>query len=496
METIEKTADVVVAGSGGTGLAAAYAAAQAGLKVLVIEKLSQIGGNTRISSGFFAIDTNYHRAAGLSLSKAAAIQQLITYNHYLANGPLIKKIIMEGEATLAWLETMGMEIALNKTADTTQFAHRGDDYRGGSYHMYQNKDDSYQRIQKTLEQAGVTFLFDTILQTILMTDQQEVAGVTATNQQGDTLVISASAVVIATGGYGANKEKVAKVMNTDRMRSLGVPNMGEGLFAMEKVGAVDIDSTALIHAAQLKKSTVTQKTSDKTLAGFSSSLLSQLLLSPLLWVNQSGQRFANEDVIYDTAEWANAGWSAGGSYFFITDTATLKDYGRGTPLLISKAGPGATSELGNFVQAAEDAVAGETAFKGETLEELASHAGMCPTVLAETVNRYNQCVRDQQDTDYGKSAESLTYTVEQGPYYAFTAQVAYLGTIGGVRVNEHMQVLNKELQPIHGLFTGGASAGGYYQGHSYPTYEGMASGFAWTSGKIAGTSAADYIKNR
>lgn len=484
--------DVVVAGAGGTGLAAAFAAAEAGRSVTLIEKLPQIGGNTKISSGFFAIDSKEQREKGLHLSKEEAISQLMNYNHYLSNGALIQKIVDSAADTLGWLESMGMEIELNDTSNTTQFAHRGNDYAGGSYHMYQNKDESYARIQRSLENAGVNIEFNTTM-TNLIKSNDKITGIIAKDIDGATVKINAKSTIVATGGFGGNTEKVADIMKTKAMRSLGVPNMGEGLEAMENNGAINIDATALIHAAQLAKSTVTQKTSDKHLAGFSNTPLTRLLLTPLLWVNFNGQRFTNEDTVYDTVEWANAGWSAGGKYFFIVDQSTLDSYTADEyKLEVSKAGPGATMESGDFTKLAEDAVAGKTAFKGETIEELAKNAGFDPIVFDSTIQRYNSIIKNQDDIDFAKSSKSLVFPIENGPFYGFISQVAYLGTIGGVRVDENLRVLDKNFKPIPGLFTGGTNAGGYYEGHSYPAYEGLASGFSWTSGRIAGISAAEF----
>ncbi|KZL38876.1 FAD-dependent oxidoreductase [Secundilactobacillus collinoides] len=485
--------DVLVAGSGGTGLAAAYAAAEKGLKVTVIEKLDQIGGNTRISSGFFAINSKEQQAAGMHMSTQEAIDRLTNYNHYLGNGALISHIVNSAADTLEWLEDMGMEIKLNPTANTTQYAHRGDDYKGGSYHMYQHKDQGYKNIQKTLENAGVTFKFNTTLQD-LKSAEGKITGATAVDAEGNTFDINAKATVIATGGYGGDKEAVAKKMRTPNLRTLGVPSMGEGFKAMIKNGATDLDSTALIHAAQLAKSTVTQTTSDSHLAGFSHSALTQLLLTPMLWVNLSGKRFANEETVYDTVEWANAAWSASGKYFFVVDQATLDTFtAEKNPLEVSQAGPGADTEPGDFTELANAAVEGQTAFKGNTLDELAENAGMDADTLNATVAKYNDAVAAKNDPEFSKSAQSLAFSVENGPYYAFISQVAYLGTVGGVRVDENLDVLDANFKPIPGLFTGGANAGGYYEGHSYPAYEGLASGFSWTSGRIAGTSAANYV---
>ncbi|MCC7666780.1 FAD-dependent oxidoreductase [Liquorilactobacillus satsumensis] len=488
--------ELVVAGSGGTGLAAAYAAAKAGLKVIVLEKLQQIGGNTRISSGFFAINSREQKAAGLQLSKATAVQRLLNYNHFLANGPLIHKIVNSAAEALETLEQMGMKIKLNPTAATTQFAHREDDYKGGSYHMYQDKAQGYQKIQQTLERAGVEFKFGITMQELLSSEGQ-ITGISAVNEAGERFEVHAQAVVVATGGFGGDKKRVATVMQTPYLRTIGVPNMGEGLDAMVKAGGKNIDATALIHAAQLAKSKITRKTSKQHLAGFAKNPLTQLLLTPLFWVNMNGERFTNEDVVYDTVEWANAGWSVGGQYYFVVDTATLNDFTEhGGKLEVSQAGPGADTTTGNFVELAEAAVKDGTAYKGNTLAELAQNAHFETAQFYEAVKKYNDSVQLRVDQQFGKSKKSLVYAIKKAPFYAFTTQVAHLGTIGGVRVDEHLRVLDAEMRPIPGLYTGGANAGGYYEGHSYPAYEGLASGFAWTSGRIAGLSAAKYVKNK
>ena len=119
---------------------------------------------------------------------------------------------------------------------------------------------------------------------------------------------------------------------------------------------------------------------------------------------------------------------------------------------------------------------------------------MDPDVLTDTITQYNKAIENKNDSEFSKSAKSLVFSVKKGPFYAFASQVAYLGTVGGVRVDEDLQVLDSDFKPIPGLFTGGANAGGYYEGHSYPAYEGLASGFSWTSGRIAGTSAAQFIE--
>ena len=145
------------------------------------------------------------------------------------------------------------------------------------------------------------------------------------------------------------------------------------------------------------------------------------------------------------------------------------------------------------VALADEAVEAGTAWKGNTIAELAEAAGMNADELEETISRYNELVAKGEDTDYGKAAESLLYSIEEGTLYAFDVRAVYLGTIGGVKVDENLQVIDIDYNAIPGLYAAGTTAGGYYTGIGYPPYEGLACGFAFTSGRIAGQSAAEYV---
>ncbi|WP_219218122.1 FAD-dependent oxidoreductase [Paenibacillus sp. S150] len=484
------TVDVVVVGAGGSGTGAALAAAETGASVMIIEKTAAVGGNTKLSSGFFAVNSDLQKAEGLNLSVDEAVNRLLEFNHYLSNGPLTRAIVGNSADTIKWLEGYGVEFYLQQ--ETTQFAHEDDVYKYKSYHKYKDTTAAFENIYKHLDEMGADLRLNTSLKSIIQSKDGTVTGITATKEDGGTLTVNAKATIICTGGFGANTEKVSNVMNSAYLNSLGMPNNGEGLEMMEGLGAITWDATALLHAAQLAESTVAQSSGSEHMAGFSSSSLTQLLMSPLLWVDASGSRFVNEDVVYDTAYWANAAYAAGGKYYIVVDTATLKDYTAGTSMRISKAGPGANMEAEDFAALADQAVASGTAFKGSTIAELAEASGMDAKDLEANVSRYNQMVNNQKDTDYNKSNASLKYTVESGDLYAFDCRAVNLGTIGGVKVDEKLEVIDNDYNPIKGLYTAGTNAGGYYEGQGYPPYEGLASGFAWTSGRIAGESAATY----
>lgn len=493
-EDEELTVDVVIAGAGGSGTAAALAAAEQGLSVLIIEKNATYGGNSKLASGFFAVETELQAEEGLEFTVDEAVQQLLEYNNYLSNGPLTRAIVEKSADTIEWLESYGVEFYL--PSQTTQFAHEDNLYKWKTYHKFVDQQTAFDNMYANLESMGAEVRYNTTFESLITDETGAVVGCVATKADGGTLTVNAKATVVSTGGYGANTELTSETLMSEYYASLGMPNNGEGLAALEEVGAINWDATPLLHACQLADSTVTQSSSSDQYAGFSNSALTQLLMSPLLWVDASGSRFVNEDVVYDTAWWANAAYSVGGRYYMIVDEATLEDYTNGTEMLISDAGPGASKDLDDMVALADAAVEAGTAWKASSLAELAEQTGMDVEDLEATVARYNTMVENGTDTDYAKSSDSLLYTVEEGNYYAFDVRAVYLGTIGGVKVDENLQVIDIDYNAIPGLYATGTNAGGYYEGAGYPPYEGLACGFAYTSGRIAGESAAEYVLNQ
>lgn len=492
-ENEEVNVDVVVVGAGGSGTAAALAASEAGLDVLVVEKNASAGGNSMIASGFFAIGTELQKNEGLDLSVDKAVQDLMEFNQYLSNGTIVRKVVENAADTVEWLQGYGVEFYLPEK--TTQLAHEDDLYKWKTYHKFVDQATAFENMYSNLENMGAKVVYNTSLESITKNDDGVVTGITAKKEDGGILTVNASATIICTGGFGADSEKTAAALNSNLFNSLGMPNAGEGITAIEEIGGFDLDGTPLLHACQFAESTVKQDSAGENLAGFSDTSLTQILNTPLLWVDTTGSRFTNEDVVYDTAFWANAAYTVGGKYYIIVDKATLEAFSNGTSLTVSQAGPGAKMDLDDFVKLADASVEAGTAFKGSTLEELAEATGMNANDLKATVERYNSMIEKGSDTDYGKASESLAYKVESGDFYAFDVRGVFLGTIGGVKVDDNMQVMTTDFELIPGLYAAGTTAGGYYTGVGYPPYEGLACGFAYTSGRIAGTSAVNYVNS-
>lgn len=490
-EAEEVTVDIVVVGAGGSGTGAALAAAETGAKVMVVEKLGSVGGNSKLASGFFAINSKWQQEENLNLDVDVAVNRLLVFNNYLSNGPLTRAIVEKAADTVEWLDNYGMKFYLQQ--ETTQFAHENDPYEYKCYHKYEDSGAGFEALYEKLDDMGAEVRLNTTFNELIQESDGTVTGIKAAKEDGGVLTVHAKATVLCTGGFGGDGERTATKVKNGYMASIGMPNMGEGYDALVGAGAIDLDGTPLLHACQLAEAETTTVSTSETLAGFSNSSLTQLLMSPLLWVDASGSRFTNEDVVYDTAFWANAAVSAGGRYYFIVDEKTLQSYTDGDTLRISKSGPGACMDPADFVDLADQAVEAGTAWKGSTAAELAEATGMSAQELEDTIARYNSMVKAGKDTDYDKAAASLKFPVEEGDLYAFDCRAVYLGTVGGVKVDEHLQVIDGDYNPIPGLYAAGTNAGGYYNGLGYPPYEGLACGFAWTSGRIAGESAAEYV---
>ncbi|MEE3664146.1 FAD-dependent oxidoreductase [Brenneria sp. g21c3] len=498
----ETRVDVVVVGGGVSGTAAALAAAEKGASVLVIEKMPVLGGAGRMASGFTAVESSLQKAKGMKYTAAELTQRLLEYNQYLSNGPLTKRIVDKSASTVDWMIKHGVELEIVETTrdaklSSVQQAHLEDPIKSDVYHRIKNGGEAaYKTLYDEFAKLGGKVLTKTVGKSLIQDDQGKVVGLIAEKADGGKLTVHAKAVILASGGFGANKKMLDEAMLTANIFPLAWPNMGEGLQMAWQAGGAKWDmQSALIHAAQLVDIEPSEGAhhGGGAAAALDSPLI-WLLKSPLLWVDVVGERFADEGHIYDTAFWANVAYSVGGHYYIVVDTPTLQSFTKNAmPFPLSGAGPANPPKPGDFVALAEAGTRGGTSksiLKGKDIAELAAHMGIAPERLQATVERYNGHVKGKQDKDFGKKAEYLAYGVEKGPFYAFKAVVVSLSSLGGVRVNADLQVTNADLQPIEGLYAVGNNAAGFYSVPGYPPYQGLANGFALNSGRIAGEHAA------
>lgn len=491
------TADIVVVGAGASGTAAALAAAESGAKVIVLEKAPAVGGAGQIASGLFAVDSSLQKAKFKNnpellkqLTADELYKQLMDYNHYLSNAKITRRVIDQSASTVDWLQGHGAKLELIDW--NPQQGQNPYPIRWRIYHRYQDNHTAFVNMYKSLEKMGGKLLTSTRAYDLEQDKDGNVTAVIAEKADGGKLTIKTKALVLATGGYGGDMKRLSEKMESKQLTNrIAWANNGEGIDMALKAGAQKMgENSALIHAAEFDGLTTS---SAGTHGMVESNLLVRVLKTPLLWVDPAGHRFCNEELIYDTVYWANAGFSVGGKYFVVVDGKTLDAYTADKlPFEVSGAGPDNPKGKGDFRAFAEDAVKQGVGFKADTLEELGKLTGFDKD-FPKQVAEYNKAVDTKKDP-FGKPAEFLKFGVKEGPFYAFRVKVVSLSTLGGVQVNENMQVLDGNYRRIGGLYAVGNNAYGFYSAPSYPPYQGLALGFAYNSGRIAGMEAAKAVK--
>ncbi len=308
---------------------------------------------------------------------------------------------------------------------------------------------------------------------------------------GREVTAEAKAVIISSGGYANNAEWMKKYhgfelgVNLIPMGNVG--KMGDGIKMAWEAGAAAEGMNALEIISF-----------GPTGPGFGAlNDLEVAASQPDLWVNHKGRRYCDEGIcFYDTSGGnVNARFPGGCTYRLLDDSiiGRLETYG------IEKEGamdrkPGARlTGIRAVVDAALERGSSEV-FAGNSIEALAENMGVEPAVLRATIDEYNSFCAKGHDGLFAKKPRYLRPLT--GPnYYAVKARTLMLGTKGGIRVSEKLEAVDRNDDPILGLYAGGFDAGGI-QTESYPinVATGLSSAFALNSGRIAARNAVSYIK--
>jgi fumarate reductase flavoprotein subunit len=393
----------------------------------------------------------------------------------------VRAIINESGPTISWLRDRGV-------AFTDATINMPDSPL--TYHVIKGKGEAV--IKALVDQAkskGVQILPGTPV-TMLLKQGGKVAGVVVDND-GEETEVTVKAAVIATGGFANNKEWVKKYTGFDLDVNLFVVGntgkTGDGLRMALEAGAAEegVGTIEMFRVAPIG-------------AEFAMGCnLEQAAAQPDLWVTARGERFCDESIgFWDTPVGnAQARYKADGYTYSIIDDSIIErlmhsglDKGVGVEFP-----PGYKLEnLRNEIGAALDHGSAEV-FAAESLEDLAGRIGVDQNVLKTTVDEYNRYCSQGHDELFAKDRRYLRPLLGSR-YYAVRARTVFLGTMGGIKVTERLEVLDRKDLPIPGLYAGGFDAGGMY-GDSYPikSSSGLASSFALNSGRIAGKSILRYL---
>lgn len=479
VETLEPTstkdADVVVVGSGASGLCAAVEAAEQGATVVMLEKNNMRGGSTQFAEGVFGIGSKMQKEMGIDADRNYLLLQEYLFQNYKVNPKLMERLFDNSADNINWLQDHGVEFAT--------VAATGGEW--ATWHVYAG--DSYgmaivDPMGAAADDAGVETLLSTAAKSVVMEDGK-VAGVIAESDDGEVIQVNAPAVILATGGFGASPDKVKEYCryDYDRLNFRGVPtDTGDGIDMAMAAGGISQGEYTVCAIGS-------------TVAGLaldSHAMLAGSMEPMDVWVNQDVERFINEEITTHYTRATNSVMMQEAVYSFIDSTVLerLRDegarYGAGAYVV-----PG--TKLENVFQDLDDAIdAGNTnVVKGGTIEEVAEGLGIDASKAAGVIADYNAMCEAGEDTDYQKAADNLV-ALTKAPFYGFKVTCNMMNTMGGIKINRECQVLGEGNEPIVGLYAAGMDCDGY-AGETYGiSLPGTDQAIAVCTGRIAGNNAA------
>ena len=439
--------DVVIIGAGGAGMTAAINTAQAGKDVILLEKMPYAGGNTtKATGGMNAAETHYQAEQGIDDSVEQFVEDTMEGGHNINDKDLVTTLAENSAEAIDWLDSIGAplpKVSFSGGATNARI-HAPEDGSGVGAYLVTS-------LLKKMDELDINVMYDTKA-TSLISKDGTVTGVKAESRDTE-YTINAKAVILATGGFGNNEDMIVQyrkdLKGTVTTSAPGIT--GDGIVMAEDVGADLVD----IEQIQLHP-TVEQKTS---------MLITESVRGDgAILVNQDGKRFTDELLTRDVVSAAEL--EQPGSYAYIIFDQRLRD----------------------GLKAIEKYVSTGITVQGDTIEELAEKIDVDPATLAETLKNWNQYVADQNDPDFGRTT-GMDQDLSQAPFYAIKIAPGIHHTMGGVHIDTDARVIDKDGNPIPGLFAAGEVVGGVHGGNRLG---GNAVADVVVFGKIASESAVDW----
>ena len=481
--------DVVVVAAGLSGLAASIAAAENGARVITLEKGTTTGGAANMGMGPLGVGSRIQRMQMVGLTPGEAFRKHMYFTHYRVDARLVRDYYFKSGDTIDWLEDMGVEFVGVQRAFGADEATRP--YSDGEFtwHVVRPEDGGMpgpraatamtKKMTEHAKELGVEFLFETPGKKIIMEDGKAV-GMIAVDKDGEEIEIRANSVIIATGGFGENPQMIKEETGYEYGNTIfnfAVPGMrGDGIKMCWEAGAGK-EQPIMELMYQLPDN-------------MNHFILDGAFRQPCLWVNRNGQRFMPEDQIANTTFTGNAISAQPGKVAFaIFDSKLLKKYKKKGPDIVSHVHPHDLYDHFDEQWNRDIADGYEPVTQADTLEELAEKAGIDVDGFMEQIEEYNAMCEEGWEEIFEKNRKYMQ-PIEKGPFYCCRQNVGAYGSLGGVRVNHKLQVLNEESKVIPNLYCVGTDACNIF-GDSYPfILSGNTMGFCLNSGRIAGENAA------
>jgi fumarate reductase flavoprotein subunit len=472
--------DVVVVGSGASGLAAALEAAQAGARVTVFEKQPSLGGTSNNFEGIFAAGSAMQKEKYIAYTSDQAFKNFVEYNHWRVEARLVRSLINRSAETIDWLQNLGVEFV--EVTINMPDAPR-------TYHVVKGRGQAVVKamVQKAKEKGVIIRAASPVKQ--ILKGKSGLSGVVV-ELDGKDSVVACRAVVIASGGYANNAEWIKKYTGLELGRTVtpmgNTGKMGDGIRMAWEMGAA-AEGTGVLHLIRV--------------APFGPEFpfmnsVEGAAIQPVLWVDPRGERFCDEGIAYYDTSLGNVNSRYKQGYTFCLFDDTIKKHFMENGVF---RGMGQVVPPGCKLQDLEEqlehflSLNSKEFFGADSIEELARKMEVDPQVLRTTVAQYNEFCAQRYDAEFAKDPEYLLPLY--GPrFYAAKARTCFLGTMGGIKINHKTEAVDEYGTPIAGLYAAGLDAGGLHaESYSMRDTSGITSAFAINSGRVAGENAAKFL---
>ena len=441
--------DMIIVGAGGAGMAAAIEAKDAGKNPVIFEKMPVAGGNTlKSSSGMNASETKFQKEEGIEDSNDKFFEETLKGGHGTNDKELLRFYVDNSADAIDWLDSMG--IKLNNLTITGGMSekrtHRPEDGSAVGGYLVDG-------LTKNVFEKEIPLFVNADVTEITEKDGQ-VTGVKV-KVEGTEKEIKSKAVVVTTGGYGANPEMLEA--NKPELKGYITTNSdgstGDGIKMIEKLGGQTVDMDQIqIHPTVQQDNGI---------------LIGEAVRGEgAILVSQEGKRFVNEMDTRDNVSAAENALKEKSSYL-IFDSG-VKERVKAIDFY----------EKQGFVT------------KADSVESLAKELKMDEKALVDTVKTWNEAVANKKDAEFNRET-GMDNDLGGSEFYAIKIAPGIHYTMGGVKINTKTEVLDKDGKAIPGLYASGELTGGL---HGENRIGGNSVGDIIVFGRESGKQSAAYVK--